>query len=57
MEVLVLVVRPLILLLLVAVGYAVLFSGMSNFTKKLIRWVIIFIAFAALAMMFLPHGR
>jgi hypothetical protein len=56
MEILDTIVRPFILLLIIGVAYAfVLGQSEATFTKKLVRWIVIFMVFTLLAMMFVPH--
>lgn len=57
MKVLDAIVAPLVLMILLAVGYAfVLGGGQLKFTKNLVKWVIIFAVFSFLARACIPHG-
>ena len=56
MAILKLVVAPLITLILLAIGYLYALGGSELvFTKKLIKWTIIFVLFCVLAQMFVRH--
>jgi hypothetical protein len=50
------VVRPFVLLVILALAYSVMLTGtQSGITRKLVRWIIAFVLFALGGMMFLSH--
>ena len=56
MQVIDAVVAPIVLMILLAIGYAYVLGGSElKFTKNLIKWAVIFVVFSFLARACIPH--
>ena len=50
------VVAPLVLMIMLVIGYAFVLGGSElKFTKNLIKWAVIFVAFSILMRACVPH--